>query len=283
MLITRLSKADKKNRRERSPSICRSQWPAGVEMRHWNILGDFTKILKGIFEIQEQFSKRIVFAKFDEKSVASIYKINPHVLSKWNPLVGEWYQRLQSNTKIVGSSTGDVLAPWKKLDYIIVVFWTIHDIRITQKHIWSRTKVRDMYIGLPWYSIWRPTGLNSAMITAELYRMVSCRSNLDSWWWTWVIYIYDILSIKTRFWPFDANSKRFNLWKHFRNVPCSFHSWKFQRVDYYTAWSNSTKFSEKRDLRNHGQTCGHRFGDVIWRIPVIWRKETWFEEYPTPP
>ena len=36
---------------------------------------------------------------------------------------------------------------------------------------------------------------------------------------------------------------------------------------YYTAWSNSTKFVEKRDLPTHGQTCGHRFADVIWRIP----------------
>jgi len=43
--------------------------------------------------------------------------------------------------------------------------------------------------------------------------------------------------------------------------------WKFQRVDYYTTWSNSTKFVVKRDLPNHGQTCRHRFGDVIWRIP----------------
>jgi len=65
MLITRLSKADKKNRRGRSLLICRTQWPAGIEMRHWNILGDFFEILKGIFEKQEQFSKRIVFAKFD--------------------------------------------------------------------------------------------------------------------------------------------------------------------------------------------------------------------------
>jgi len=87
MLITRLSKADKKNRRGlpigfpinniisrrgRSPSICRIQWPAGIEMRHWNILGDSTEILKGIFEKQERFSKRIVFAKFDRESVASI-------------------------------------------------------------------------------------------------------------------------------------------------------------------------------------------------------------------
>ena len=55
--------------------------------------------------------------------------------------------------------------------------------------------------------------------------------------------------------------------EHFRNVACSFHSWKFQRVDYYTTWSNSTKFVEKRDLPNHGQTCWHRFADVIWRIP----------------
>jgi len=65
MLITRLSKADKKNWRGRSPSICRTQWPAGIEIRHWNILGDSIEILKGIFEKQEQFSKRIVFAKFD--------------------------------------------------------------------------------------------------------------------------------------------------------------------------------------------------------------------------
>jgi len=47
---------------------------------------------------------------------------------------------------------------------------------------------------------------------------------------------------------FEVNLKRFDLWKHFRNVAWSFHSWKFQRVDYYTAWSNSTKFVEKTDL-----------------------------------
>ena len=69
------------------------------------------------------------------------------------------------------------------------------------------------------------------------------------------------------FWTFDVNLKRFDLWKHFRNVVSSFHSWKFQHVDYYTAWSYSTKFVEKTDLPNDGQTCGHRFADVIWRIP----------------
>ena len=58
-------KLTKKNRRGRLPSICRTQWPAGIEMRPWNILGDSTEILKGIFEKQEQISKRIVFAKFD--------------------------------------------------------------------------------------------------------------------------------------------------------------------------------------------------------------------------
>jgi len=65
MLITRLSEADKKNRRGRSLSICGTQWPAGIEMRLWNILWDSTEILKGFFEKQEQFSKKIVFAKFD--------------------------------------------------------------------------------------------------------------------------------------------------------------------------------------------------------------------------
>ena len=82
------------------------------------------------------------------------------------------------------------------------------------------------------------------------------------------------------FWPFDVNLKWFDLWKHFRNVAWSFHSWKFQRVDYYTAWSNSTKFVEKRDLPNHGQTCGHRFADVNWRIPnptlLRSRRVSWF-------
>ena len=55
--------------------------------------------------------------------------------------------------------------------------------------------------------------------------------------------------------------------KTLSNVACSFHPWKFQRVDYYTAWSHSTKSVEKRDLPKHGQTCGHCFPDVIWRIP----------------
>jgi len=144
-------------------------------------------------------------------------------------------------------------------------FETKHDICITQKHMWSRKKVRDMYICLPWHSIWRSTGMTSCMITTELCRMVSCRSNLDTWWWTWVVYIYDVLSIKTIFWPFDANLKRFGFWKHFRNVACSFHPWKFQRVDYYTAWWNSTKFVEKRDLPNHGKSRG----EVIWKIPNL--------------
>ena len=33
----------------------------------------------------------------------------------------------------------------------------------------------------------------------------------------------------------------------------------------------SSKFVEKRDLPNHGQTCGHRFADVIWWIfnPIL--------------
>jgi len=72
LLITRLSKADKTNRRGRSLSICRGQWTAGIETRHWNILGDSNEILKGIFEKQKQFSKNIVFAKFDRQSVVSI-------------------------------------------------------------------------------------------------------------------------------------------------------------------------------------------------------------------
>jgi len=81
--------------------------------------------------------------------------------------------------------------------------------------------------------------------------------------WTWVIYISNVLSIKTIL--FDI----LDFWCQLvviRNVACSFHSWKFQCVDYYTAWSNSTKFVQKRDLTNHGQTCGHRFADVSWRI-----------------
>jgi len=113
-------------------------------------------------------------------------------------------------------------------------------------------------------------GLQGTMITIEISRKFSDRSDLELVCRTWVIYIYDLLSIKTILFDildFDVNLKRFDLWKHFRNVACSFHSWKFQRLDYYTAWSNSTKFVEKRDLSTHGQTCGHRFGDVIWRIP----------------
>jgi len=50
LLITRLSKADKNNRRGRSPSICRTQWSAGIKIRHWHILEDSMKILKVIFE-----------------------------------------------------------------------------------------------------------------------------------------------------------------------------------------------------------------------------------------
>jgi len=61
---------------------------------------------------------------------------------------------------------------------------------------------------------------------------------------SWVFYIYDLLSIKMIL--FDildvwCQFEEIRFVKIFRNVACSFHSWKFQRVDYYTAWSNWTK------------------------------------------
>ena len=117
-------------------------------------------------------------------------------------------------------------------------------------------------------------GLSESESNVNTNTLYCWRSSHVCHMWTRGIYLNNVLSIKTilidilDFWcQLEDKLKWFDLWKHFWNVACSFHSWKFQRVDYYTAWSNSTKFVEKRDLPNHGQTCGHRFADVIWRIP----------------
>ena len=88
--------------------------------------------------------------------------------------------------------------------------------------------------------------------------------------WTWVSYISNVLSNKTIFFDildFWCQLVVIRFVKTLLKRRMFVSSWKFQRVDYCTAWSNSTKSVEKRDLPKHGQTCGHRFADVIWRIP----------------
>ena len=134
MLITRMSKADKKTRRGRSPSICRTQWPAGIEMRHWHILGDSTEILKGIFEKQEQFSKRIVFAKLiDNQSPLYLTKFQSQYQG-CNTLVPQWYHRLFNHTKVVDLNLCDGMlyfltlsACWWQYFWLFVKTWYLHD------------------------------------------------------------------------------------------------------------------------------------------------------------
>jgi len=113
-------------------------------------------------------------------------------------------------------------------------------------------------------------GLESFMMTTALSCIFWCRSHLDCHQWTWVTHINNVWSIKTILFDildFWCQLKEIRFVKTLSKRCMFVSSWKFQRVDYYTAWSNSTNFVEKRDLPNHGQTCGHRFGDVIWRIP----------------
>ena len=97
-------------------------------------------------------------------------------------------------------------------------------------------------------------------------------------WHSWYVvdecncfsYISNVLSIKTILFDIlDFWCQLVVIWfvKTLSKSYMFVSSIKFQRVDYYTAWSYSTKSVETRDLPNHGQTCGHRFADVIWRIP----------------
>jgi len=127
----------------------------------------------------------------------------------------------------------------------------------------------ESVISFLWVSNWWPSGFNAGecywvilyILTQIPYLDVNELGLLISTTY------YQSKRFFSIFWNFDVKLKRFDLWKHLRNVACSFHSWKFQRVDSYTAWSNSTKYVEGRDRPNHGQTCRHRFVDVIWRIP----------------
>ena len=132
------------------------------------------------------------------------------------------------------------------------------------------TNVREFPIGSPWHSIWRPAGLSSNVITTEPCRNPDVDPILTFRKWTWIIYIYDVLSIKTilfdilDFW-YQLEKIRFvkTLSKHrmFVSFMKILACWLLHRL------IKLNKFVEKRDLPNYGQTCGHYFGDVIWRIP----------------
>jgi len=52
-------------------------------------------------------------------------------------------------------------------------------------------------IHFPWDSIWRPSGWRSVVVTTELWCISWRRSHFDNHWWTWVIQINNVLSIKT--------------------------------------------------------------------------------------
>ena len=97
-----MSKAEKKNQRRRSPSICRTQWPAGTEMRLYP--GKFHRDTERYFrKTEEQFSKRIVFAKLiDNQSPLYITKFQRYCQA-YNTLVPQWYHRPLGGTKVVDS------------------------------------------------------------------------------------------------------------------------------------------------------------------------------------
>jgi len=125
-------------------------------------------------------------------------------------------------------------------------------------------------IGSPWDSIWWPSGLVSVAVNTELYCICWRRSHFECSWWTWVAYVSNALSIKTilfdisDFW-YQPEEIRFVKTLSKRRMFVSFMKisacWLLHRLIKFN------KFVEKRDVPNHGQTCGHRFADMTWKIP----------------
>jgi len=97
----------------------------------------------------------------------------------------------------VDSTTFDVAVRQRKIICMVMFFWTKHDMYNPKTCVRLMTNVREFPIGSPWHSIWRPAGLSSNVITTEPCRNPDVDPILTFRKWTWIIYIYDVLSIKT--------------------------------------------------------------------------------------
>ena len=94
-------------------------------------MGDFTEILKGIFEkLEELFSQNLI----DNQSPLYITKIQD-IRQTANTLVAERCHRLSSDTKVVDLITGDIVLQRLRGECMFTIFWTKHDICITQKYV----------------------------------------------------------------------------------------------------------------------------------------------------
>jgi len=58
-------------------------------------------------------------------------------------------------------------------------------------------KRENSVMSSPWDSIWEPSDLEPIMLTTELYCMFWRRSHFEFYQWAWVIYMNNVLSIKT--------------------------------------------------------------------------------------
>jgi len=106
---------------------------------------------------------------------------------------------MSGDTNVVGSISGNVVLRQQKLIHIFVIFWAKHDNCIIQKYVrvcaWLVAKAKSV-IGSPLDSIWGPSDWEP-IVTTELYCIFWRTSHFDHYSWTWVIYMNNVLSIKT--------------------------------------------------------------------------------------
>jgi len=129
-------------------------------------------------------------------------------------------------------------------------------------------------IGSPWNSIWQPSGLESFVMTTELYYIFWRRSLFEHHGWTWVIYINNVLLIKTIL--FDI----LEFWCQLEEI--RFVKTLSKRCMFVSFMKNfsvliTTPLDQIQQNLLRKETCQTTVkpADIIL--------ETWFEEYPTPP
>jgi len=164
LLIRRVSKADKnkigevdRRRFAEVSDLRESKWDTEIS---WEIPRRYQKVFsknKNNFR-KESFSENSI----DNQSSVLVTQVRYSFRKdpKWSMFVGERYQRLQCNAKVVGSTICDVLVRWEKLACVApgLVFWTKHDICITSKNIVFTKDLLWVSACFHWKSIRRPAG-----------------------------------------------------------------------------------------------------------------------------
>jgi len=172
MLITRLSKADKKNWRGRSLTIRRwfaelsDLWESKrdteisleIPPRYWKVYSkNRNNFRKGLF------SQNWI----DNQSPLYVTKFRKHSQADNTP-AAQWYHWPLSDTKFVDSMLFDVMLQSQNFLRLFLIFWSKHNICITQKNMYVDTYTWQSVTGSSWELIWRPSGLQTNMITTRL-------------------------------------------------------------------------------------------------------------------